>query len=854
MKHILINSILLGSVFTLSSPAQTSQQNTTPADTILVTSFVETPAVTVTDPILIDQVNLKGEKYNRLSLFRPISVNGELPEGKVISTPDGWISSPKPKEMEPHADRILNHTTGILAERYEKGTLLVESSLPYRAYVDGYPILESNVSKDPSKESMVQSREITLYPSTLHTLTIQRLESGKDTITDSVRVRFVPKKEESTTSFSTDPTRYMSLYGVMSGEFMTGVRLSPTGKYTLVRMKRTYGKESEAYALLYDGHNLIGTLHGGPASGEWLPKSDKLWYSRKSPAGRIVVYYDPTTMTEYEAMGPVPEGDFSISTDEKTLIYSVKEEGAKVGDDVQLMQGRDDRIPGYRDRRSIYLYRDNAYYPVTFGYHNSYVMDISEDGTKMLVGTSREMKEFPFDAMDIEEVDLETMTSRNYFSMDPNVSGAYYTTHPGKLLVAGNANAFGGLGRNLPDSVLANTYDMQLYLYDTATREATPLTRDFDPSIKSITVSPSHCTVYFTADNEDHISLYRLDPESGKIVRIPTTEEVVRGYDVDRNDTKLVYFGQSANNSDRLYEVSMRGRGMNEGLIYDLSAQRLENVKLGTVEDWDHTMPDGTRIQGRYYLPPSFDPAKKYPMIVYYYGGTTPTPRYFEWTYSAPMYAAQGYVVYVLNPGGTIGYGQEFSARHVNAWGKRTADEIIASVKGFCSAHPFVDKEKIGCIGASYGGFMTQYLQTQTDIFAAAVSHAGISSLSSYWGEGFWGVGYGTVASTGSYPWNNRELYTEQSPLFNADKINTPLLLLHGTSDTNVPEGESVQMYNALKVLGKEVEYLRVFGQDHHIVDPDKRVKWTQATFAWFQKWLMDDPTWWDDLFPAQHL
>ena len=126
-------------------------------------------------------------------------------------------------------------------------------------------------------------------------------------------------------------------------------------------------------------------------------------------------------------------------------------------------------------------------------------------------------------------------------------------------------------------------------------------------------------------------------------------------------------------------------------------------------------------------------------MIVYYYGGTTPTTRGISNPYCAQLFASRDYVVYVIQPSGTIGFGQEFSARHVNAWGKRTADDIIEGTKQFCKEHPFVDEKKIGCLGASYGGFMTQYLQTQTDIFAAAVSHAGISDVTSYWGEGYWG-------------------------------------------------------------------------------------------------------------------
>ena len=275
---------------------------------------------------------------------------------------------------------------------------------------------------------------------------------------------------------------------------------------------------------------------------------------------------------------------------------------------------------------------------------------------------------------------------------------------------------------------------------------------------------------------------------------------------------------------------------------------------MGEIKDWKFKASDGTEISGYYCLPPGFDPNKKYPLIVYYYGGTTPTTRSMGTPYAAQLFASRNYVVYVVNPSGTIGFGQEFSARHVNAWGQRTADDIIEGTRQFCREHTYVDASRIGCLGASYGGFMTQYLQTCTDLFAAAASHAGISNVTSYWGEGYWGVGYNAVAAAQSYPWTNPDLFTKQGSLFNADKINTPLLLLHGTADTNVPVGESIQLYNALKVLGKTVEFIQVDGENHFISDYPKRVLWHNSIMAWFAKWLQQSPEWWNDIYPERRL
>jgi dipeptidyl aminopeptidase/acylaminoacyl peptidase len=403
---------------------------------------------------------------------------------------------------------------------------------------------------------------------------------------------------------------------------------------------------------------------------------------------------------------------------------------------------------------------------------------------------------------------------------------------------------------NINEGQISNTYDNQAFIVDRKTKAVQPVTKHFNPNISGAYWSVYDKQIYLSVEDKDRASVYVYDMNAASFKKLDLPEDMVRRFQPAEKAPVALYMGQGTNNASRLYRYDLKtGKSV---LLADPFKKQLSEMELSKVTDWNFTASDGTTIEGRYYLPPGFDPQKKYPLIVYYYGGTSPTARVFESTYPLQVYASLGYVVYTLQPSGTTGFGQEFAARHVNAWGEKTAEEIIAGTQQFYREHRFVDSTKIGCIGASYGGFMTQFLQTKTNIFAAAVSHAGISNITSYWGEGYWGYAYSGGASAGSFPWNNPQLYTGQSPLFSADKINTPLLLLHGGVDTNVPIGESIQMFNALRILGKTVEFITVEGENHSISAYQKRIDWNKTIHAWFAKWLKNQPEWWQALYPER--
>ncbi len=250
-------------------------------------------------------------------------------------------------------------------------------------------------------------------------------------------------------------------------------------------------------------------------------------------------------------------------------------------------------------------------------------------------------------------------------------------------------------------------------------------------------------------------------------------------------------------------------------------------------------------IDAWWYPPTVKADSGKTPLIVYYYGGATPTTRRFNTTHQ--VLAANGYAVLVINPRGAIGYGQDFADDHMNDWGPKASADILKGIDAFLAKHPEIDAHRIGIYGGSFGGFMTEYLVSHTNRFAAAVAMYGISDISGYWGGGAWGYTYGDTALAGSYPWNATKLFSTHSPVYNADKIHTPLLLLHGMADRNVPTVQSKELYTALKILGRPVELVLFPNEDHGIAGSWKDwIDHRTMMLDFFDRYLRHQPEAWN--------
>ena len=692
-----------------------------------------------------------------------------------------------------------------------------------------------------------------LKPGT-HTLTITYQTDGKTNDKPSVQIE---TEKEGVITPVYDSKRLVSLDDFLYGERILGAEMSPSGNYIIATYSDTDESGKKDYTQkLFDAHTgqLKMTLQEMMS---WMPKSEKMWVQRSDfHRGNYIAVIDPATMAETVLATHIPEGNFMVGPTEDFLIYRMERKGPEEDKEVYRVIEPEDRQPGWRDRAypAIYRFTDKRLMPLVQSKHNVEMLDITDDGTKLLlIASSRRITKRPTTLYSVIQLDLNTMQADTLINNDGFVSLAYYTPDARNLVVSGSPESFGRVGCTLPDDVIPSNFDMQLYMLNIADKSVRPLTREFNPSVEGSRWSRIDDKIYLTAEDRDKKTLYRIDPATAEYSQILLPENVIEGFSMPKSEsTTITWWGQGENNPDGLYTLdTTTGKST---LIDRPSHDRVADIRLSSSHDWTFATSRGYTVYGVYYLPDNFDSSKSYPLIVNYYGGCSPSTRSFESRYPLHLYASLGYVVLQLQPSGATGFGQEWSARHVSTAGKGVAEDIIEATKQFCKEMPYVNTDKIGCIGASYGGFMTQYLQTQTDIFAAAISHAGISDHTSYWGEGYWGYTYSETSMGNDLPWTSPDLYVKQSPLFNADKITTPILFLHGDADTNVPVGESIQMFTALQRLGKESAMVLVSGQNHHITDFSKRKKWQDTIFAWFAKYLQDDASWWKSMYPDHNL
>jgi dipeptidyl aminopeptidase/acylaminoacyl peptidase len=261
----------------------------------------------------------------------------------------------------------------------------------------------------------------------------------------------------------------------------------------------------------------------------------------------------------------------------------------------------------------------------------------------------------------------------------------------------------------------------------------------------------------------------------------------------------------------------------------------LRSIRLIAPEEITFPSFDGTSIQGWSMRPPGCSSDRKCPLILSIHGG--PHGMY-GWSFNAnfQVYAAQGYGVLYLNPRGSSGYGQRFSDGTINEWGGGDYRDLMAGVDEALKKNSWIDPSRLGVTGGSYGGFMTNWIITQTPRFKGAVAVASLSNLISFYSTSL----YQDLihAEFGGFPWDNFEMLWQWSPLRYVRQVQTPTLFIHGENDNDVHITQAEEMYMALKRRGVEAVLVRYPREGHGLREPKHRIDALERTINWFDRYV----------------
>lgn len=665
---------------------------------------------------------------------------------------------------------------------------------------------------------------------------------------NEVSLDFVPKTDIDKITLSTSQQKRLSAKQLFDAPTISSLTIAPNAKQ-YITVTRTYSDKTANQAttiteLKNDNNETLYRFESGqPSNIIWSPDNQYLVYLLNGELKQL-----NRNNFSIKTLAEDLEGASNFTFyNTNSIVFSWSKSADENHSLTKHYKGLQDRWSYARTKSHVYMLdtKSSLIKALSQGPISYSLEDINSNRGKVLMSHSvMAMQASTHPETELVELDIKSnkLSSLGKFK---TFNQAKYANKD--VYVVAGPDFKNGAGRALPKNMLANNYDGQLYLLTDNGKNVKALSKQFNPAIGQLHVLDNGDALIKVTE-QDTQPLYLFDLSKQRFKKLNTGLDIVEqfSYSHDRN-TEVLLSGTTASSPQQLKRLNI-SKNKSE-LVWDSKPLAYTNTQIPSLEEFNFTNKDGVEITGRVYIPSNLDKSKKHPALVYYYGGTSPVTRGFTGRYPFNLWAANGYVVYVVQPTGATGFGQKFSAQHVNAWGDYTANDIIEGTHAFLNKYPYVDSNKVGNLGASYGGFMTMLLATKTDMFSASIAHAGISNLTSYWGEGWWGYLYSGEASKNSFPWNNTKLYSDHSPVFHADKVTTPMLLLHGDSDTNVPVGESLTMYTALKLLNKDVELIEYKGANHQIFARDKRFDWWNTMLAYFDKKLKDEPQWWDSMY-----
>jgi dipeptidyl aminopeptidase/acylaminoacyl peptidase len=338
---------------------------------------------------------------------------------------------------------------------------------------------------------------------------------------------------------------------------------------------------------------------------------------------------------------------------------------------------------------------------------------------------------------------------------------------------------------------------------------------------------------------ENHV--FRVDLGSHNIAAVTSGERAVRGFDVNEKAGVMTYLANDFEHLDDLYTSALDGSG--ERRLTHLNAALWSGLEPAAVERLRYKSADGWDIDGFLVKPVGWQPGRKYPMVLSIHGG--PAGQYgVDWFHEFQVYAAKGWAVFFCNPRGSTGYGQKFERGIVNNWGGMDYQDVMSGVDAALKQNPWIDSERLGVTGGSYGGYMTNWILGHTTRFKAAVTLRSVSNFIS--DDGTRDGAYGHEDDFKGFLFDNFDQYWDASPLKYAKNVKTPTLVLHSDNDYRVPLEQGEQWFRALKHYGVNAE-LVIFPRENHNLtrtgEPKHLVESLNWQCYWFDRFLNGNAT-----------
>jgi dipeptidyl aminopeptidase/acylaminoacyl peptidase len=373
----------------------------------------------------------------------------------------------------------------------------------------------------------------------------------------------------------------------------------------------------------------------------------------------------------------------------------------------------------------------------------------------------------------------------------------------------------------------------RLMVLERSTGKLTNLTETLDRWVNSFTWSPDSANLFFTTADRGRQAIQLISVNGGPLHIVASGESELDDMQLTRNGRTMVYTQQTGTSPVEIYRAASSGGA--PVALTRINDAALNGAQLTSLEEAWVNAPDGARVHSFIVKPYGFNPARKYPVLMLIHGGPQGNWGY-SWSYrwNQQVFAAAGYVVVMPNPRGSTGYGQKFIDEVNNDWGGKAFDDIMA-VTDYAANLPYADSTRMVAAGASYGGYMIDWILGHTQRFKALVTHDGVYNLTAEFGatEEMWFP----LWEYGGTPWDKPEEYQKWSPNSYVKDFHTPTLVVHGEQDFRVPYTQGLELFTALQLQKVPSKLLLFPDEGHWVLKPQNSLLWYKTVIDWLDSW-----------------